>query len=154
MKKYYLIALLQIFFYFQPLYADMQEDLVQKKAQDYFDSTMSPYCPGRTLSACPSGEATKLRENIRQMYRDGYTEEGIGNFLASKYGDAVKSMPKQKGFDLFAWIMPSVFVFLGIFVIFYFVSVIKKPKKSIINKSPDSGISESAKSEIEKRMKE
>lgn len=75
-------------------------------------TTMSPFCPGRTISACPSGQARALREQIFVWLKQGVTPEGVRNRLLITYGDEVRGTPKAEGVGLMAWIVPIVFIIL------------------------------------------
>lgn len=48
-----------------------------RHASVLFNSTLSPFCPGRTLSSCPSGKATKWRRDIRAWVAEGLNDEEI-----------------------------------------------------------------------------
>lgn len=48
-----------------------------RRASALFDSTLSPFCPGRTLNSCPSGKATAWREDIRAWVAEGLTDREI-----------------------------------------------------------------------------
>lgn len=48
-----------------------------ERAQQISRRTLSPFCPGRTLSDCPSPYATEWRRDIREMVAKGMTNEQI-----------------------------------------------------------------------------
>src|SRR5690606_7766162 len=41
-------------------------DEQSRRAAEIYKTTMSPFCPGRTIDACPSPYATEWRDDIRQ----------------------------------------------------------------------------------------
>ena len=51
---------------------------------------MSPYCPGRTIASCPSGQARKLEEEILQDARAGKTREEIETALVERFGREIQ----------------------------------------------------------------
>lgn len=57
--------------------------------QQLSNELMSPYCPGRTISACPSGQARKLEDHILAEARAGKTREQIEADLVSRFGDEI-----------------------------------------------------------------
>ncbi len=75
-------------------------------------TTMSPFCPGRTISACPSGQARQLREQIVIWLKEGLTPEGVRNRLIITYGEEVRGTPRAEGVGLMAWIVPAMFIIL------------------------------------------
>jgi cytochrome c-type biogenesis protein CcmH/NrfF len=62
---------------------------------------MSPYCPGRLLRDCPSGQALQLKEKILED-------------LIATFGEEVRAAPRARGFGLVAWLAPSAFLFFGL----------------------------------------
>ena len=46
-------------------------------ASELSSEIMSPFCPGRTLSACPSRDAVSLRQSILLMAEEGYSKDRI-----------------------------------------------------------------------------
>lgn len=80
-------------------------------AQSIGETTMSPFCPGRTLSSCPSPQARELRDQIREWLAQGYSESGVRNQLRIIYGEEVRGTPPNGGWlgDL-GWYAPFAFV--------------------------------------------
>jgi cytochrome c-type biogenesis protein CcmH/NrfF len=81
-------------------------------AWSYFNEVMSPFCPGRTLSACTSGQADTLRMWILVQEAAGRSQEDVNAELIAKYGDVVLSAPRPAGFGVTAYALPALF-FLG-----------------------------------------
>jgi len=86
---------------------------VDQQASRLFDQVMSPFCPGRTLTNCPSPQADILRDGIKERLRAGATADQIWDELYAAYGDQVRSVPRASGFNLLAWIIPGLFFALG-----------------------------------------
>lgn len=101
----------------------------QKRVADQvFSNTMSPYCPGRLLSDCPSTSASELKENLRKKIAAGETAEDINLYLESVYGQSIHATPPARGFGLFAWVTPALFFILGL-AIFKFWLAQNRPKQ-------------------------
>jgi cytochrome c-type biogenesis protein CcmH/NrfF len=60
------------------------DDEVERKAEALSRSIMSPFCPGRTVSACPSPNAHAWREDIRKWVREGVSADEIRSRLAAR----------------------------------------------------------------------
>ncbi len=86
---------------------------VDQQASRLFDQVMSPFCPGRTLTNCPSPQADIMRAGIKERIRAGATADQIWDELYAAYGDQVRSIPRASGFNLLAWIIPGLFFVLG-----------------------------------------
>lgn len=86
----------------------------ERAAQRIFSTTMSPYCPGRLLSDCPSNSASELKENLRSRIAGGESAEQIELYLESVYGQGIHALPPTRGFGLVAWMTPLLFLVVGL----------------------------------------
>jgi cytochrome c-type biogenesis protein CcmH/NrfF len=50
---------------------------------------MSPYCPGRTIAACPSGQARKLEDHILEEAKAGKSSAEIRQELVQRFGPEI-----------------------------------------------------------------
>ena len=96
-----------------PLFAQNGEG--DSRAQEIYGQVMSPFCPGRLLTDCPTSEASALKNKIRDDLSAGKSEDEILSELFLKYGDRVRAAPKNEGFGRVAWAAPLFFLFLGLF---------------------------------------
>jgi cytochrome c-type biogenesis protein CcmH/NrfF len=62
----------------------VSDEEVERQAEALSRSLMSPFCPGRTLSACPSPNAQAWREDIRKWVRDGVPATEIRDRLTAR----------------------------------------------------------------------
>ena len=75
---------------------------------------MSPFCPGRTLSSCPSPQAAELVQWIVTQEAAGATKEEVIAILVERHGEEILGAPPAKGITLWAYIFPVAgFVLLG-----------------------------------------
>lgn len=86
-------------------------------ARDIIDRMMSPFCPGLSLTACPSPLADSLRQAIIDQVRAGQKEEQIVSRLYSDYGTAIRGAPEFEGFGMVGWLAPGVAFLLAAFVV-------------------------------------
>lgn len=68
---------------------------VAQKAAAIARQTMSPFCPGRTLSDCPSEYATAWRRDIREMVARGMSAHEIQRELESRVGANLSGSPNR-----------------------------------------------------------
>lgn len=73
-----------------------------REAHAFSRTVMSPFCPGRTLTDCPSPDAAAMREEIREQLDSGVSKDAIRSELERLYGAAVVSEPRSA----WAWIIP------------------------------------------------
>jgi cytochrome c-type biogenesis protein CcmH len=79
---------------------------------------MSPACPGKLLIDCTSGEATQLKELIRQKIQQGQSKEEIINYFVEVYGEQILAAPPKKGFYLTAWTVPLVIIIYAALIVY------------------------------------
>ena len=72
---------------------------------------MSPFCPGRALSDCPSPQAQSLRAWILVQAAAGRSREEVEAELLERYGEQILAAPRARGFGLTAYAIP-----IGVFL--------------------------------------
>jgi cytochrome c-type biogenesis protein CcmH len=82
---------------------------------------MSPYCPGRSLLDCTSGQAAELRAWIAEQEKAGRRREDVEAQLYDQFGDVILQAPKASGFGLAAYVIPVVGVAAGALVLVIFL---------------------------------
>jgi cytochrome c-type biogenesis protein CcmH/NrfF len=70
---------------------------------DLAGELMSPYCPGRTLSSCPSPQAAELVQWMVVQEAAGATREEIIEILIERFGEEILGAPPAKGNWLWAY---------------------------------------------------
>lgn len=74
---------------------------------------MSPFCPGRTLSQCPSPQAAELRQWVILQAAAGASRAEVEAILLERYGEGILQKPKAEGWGFFAYLIPVVFFLAG-----------------------------------------
>ena len=74
---------------------------------------MSPFCPGLSLSDCPSPNAAELREWIIEQEAAGASQEAVEEQLLARFGDQLLQAPRPEGAGLFAYAIPLAVFLLG-----------------------------------------
>jgi cytochrome c-type biogenesis protein CcmH/NrfF len=75
---------------------------VDRDASYIFNTVMSPFCPGRLLSNCPSAEAADLRDAIRAKLHAGASRQDVLDELYDTYGEEILGSPR----GAMAWLVP------------------------------------------------
>ncbi len=89
--------------------------------QEVNNAIMSPVCPGKLLTACPSAEGAQLRELVRRKVEAGETKEQIVQYFVEVYGPEVLPVPPPHGFNLTAWLFPFMALLSGLGVVIVLV---------------------------------
>ncbi|HEU5001451.1 MAG TPA: cytochrome c-type biogenesis protein CcmH [Actinomycetota bacterium] len=87
-------------------------------AQQVYDRTMSPFCTGLTLAACPSNQAIELRATIAAKVTAGETNRQINRWLLATYPKTVLGSPSSP----VAWLIPALVVLAGLAVVIVVVA--------------------------------
>ena len=93
---------------------------------------MSPYCPGRLLKDCPSGQAFQLKDKISARLQSGETTQVVIDDLINTFGDEIRAAPLAKGFGIVAWTAPGLFLVVGSLIIFIWL----KSRKQLVDEAP------------------
>ena len=83
-------------------------------------------CQNQSIDESNAPLAKDLRILIRNKIKDGKKNEEIYKFLTDRYGDFILLKPPLKLNTLALWLLPFIFVLIGIFIVF---SHNKKSKK-------------------------
>ena len=84
-----------------------------KWAYELSDELMSPYCPGRALSECPSGNADAMRRWIIEQEEAGVSRAEVEEALYARFGDQLRQAPRAEGVGIVAYAVPAVALLVG-----------------------------------------
>ena len=76
-------------------------------------------CQNQSIDESNAPLAKDLRILIRNKIKDGKKDEEIYKFLTDRYGDFILLKPSFKLNTLALWLLPFVFVLIGIFIVFF-----------------------------------
>ena len=75
-------------------------------------------CQNQSIDESNSPLAKDLRILIRDKIKEGNKDEEIYKFLTDRYGDFILLKPPLNSKNLILWLLPFIFLFLGIYVVF------------------------------------
>jgi len=84
-----------------------------ERSQRIADELRSPFCPGKTLLNCTSGQAFTARQEIRDRLMAGETEEAIIEDFRARYGENITNPPQP----WYAAVGPFVPAVVGVLVL-------------------------------------
>ena len=76
-------------------------------------------CQNQSIDESNAPLAKDLRILIRNKIKDGKKDEEIYKFLTDRYGDFILLKPSFKLNTLALWLLPFLFVLIGIFIVFF-----------------------------------
>jgi cytochrome c-type biogenesis protein CcmH/NrfF len=111
------------------------------------------------LSACGMvncGSAVPLQEEIQGYLKQGKSHQQIRDIFISKYSNLILSAPTTHGFDLTAWTMPFVMLFLGFVLVYFLIRVWarRKPALAVGGHGAAPPIPDTYQQQIEKELKD
>ena len=96
----------------------LQNPKKELRARNISKNVRCLVCQNQSIDESSAPLAKDLRILIRKKIKQGNSDEEIYNFLTERYGDFILLNPPFKISTLFLWILPFVFLAIGIFVIF------------------------------------
>ena len=97
------------------------DDAALGEAQAIYREYMSPYCPGLLLADCRSGAAEELRRDILASLQAGQPADAVRADLERTFGERVLAAPRVRGFGIWAWATPGIFVGVGAAILLLWV---------------------------------
>jgi cytochrome c-type biogenesis protein CcmH len=73
-----------------------------------------PVCPNTPLDVCETKACQDWRAQIRDALSQGWTDPQIIDYFVAQYGERVLAEPQRKGFTSLVWLLPVIFVLLGL----------------------------------------
>lgn len=96
---------------------------IDRQLHEFSDSIMSPYCPGMTLSGCPSPDARSLREEVRSRLAQGESQQSIRDTLVQRFGSELTGLPDTTRTAGAAYGIPTLMIAAGLFGMFLFIGM-------------------------------
>lgn len=70
-------------------------------------------CTDLTVHVCNCGVAAEIKSDIRNQLAAGQSKEQVVAAYVARHGAQIRSAPTKRGFDLLAWTMPFIAVFVA-----------------------------------------
>lgn len=97
-----------------------------RRAAEIYKTTMSPFCPGRTVDACPSPYAGEWREDIRRWVAEGVPTDEIRRRLKARTDQDLTGAPSTA----MDGVLPFAVTALALILLALLLRVLIKPKPS------------------------
>jgi cytochrome c-type biogenesis protein CcmH/NrfF len=108
----------------QPTPEELQ---AEELTRDIAAEMPSPYCPGRSISSCPTEAARELEDDILQLAKQGNDREQIELVLVSRFGEEKMGKAHEHGV-IVGVVVGAV---LGLGVILYMARQWLRPSASV-----------------------
>ena len=125
-KKTFIIflSIFLIQFFSSNSYTVEPNEILENQKQEFRARNISKnircmICQNQSIDESSAPLAKDLRILIRNKIKDGKKDEEIYKFLTDRYGDFILLKPPFKLNTLALWLLPFVFVLIGIFIVFF-----------------------------------
>ena len=119
-----LLSICLIQFFSNNSYAVEPNEILKNQKQELRARNISKnircmVCQNQSIDESNAPLAKDLRILIRNKIKDGKKDEEIYKFLTDRYGDFILLKPSFKLNTLALWLLPFLFVLIGIFIVFF-----------------------------------
>ena len=119
-----LLSICLIQFFSSNSYTVEPNEILENKKQEFRARNISKnircmICQNQSIDESSAPLAKDLRILIRNKIKDGKQDEEIYKFLTDRYGEFILLKPSFKLNTLALWLLPFVFVLIGIFIVFF-----------------------------------
>ena len=126
-----IISICLIHFFSNNSYTVEPDEVLENKKQELRARNISKnircmVCQNQSIDESSAPLAKDLRILIRNKIKDGKKDKEIYKFLTDRYGDFILLKPPLRLNTLALWILPFIFLVIGIFIVF---SYNKKSRK-------------------------
>lgn len=101
-----------------------------------------PTCQGLSILDSSANFSEQIKAQVREQIRQGKSKPEIIDFFVERYGLWILREPPKEGFNLIAWILPTVILILGPILIWFFVWRKRKQIESYGVRSVDAIVEE------------
>jgi cytochrome c-type biogenesis protein CcmH len=105
---------------------------VEKRLSTLAEELRCLVCQNQTLADSHAELAADLRNEIRELIRQGQTDEQIKQYLVARYGDFVLYRPPLKTTTTLLWFGPGLLMVAGLVALF----VTLKRRRALIAEAP------------------
>ncbi|MBW3672215.1 MAG: cytochrome c-type biogenesis protein CcmH [Acidobacteria bacterium] len=79
-----------------------------------------PVCQGLSVTDSPAPMALKMKQQVRDLIAEGYTERQILSYFERSYGEFVLLSPPLRGMNWIVWLAPVFLLAVGLAVLTWF----------------------------------
>ena len=90
----------------------------ESRARDISKNIRCMICQNQSIDESNAPLAKDLRILIRNKIKEGKNNEEIYKFLTDRYGDFILLKPPVKLSTLALWVLPFIFLLIGVFIVF------------------------------------
>ena len=97
----------------------LEDKKMEMRARQISKNIRCMVCQNQSIDESNAPLARDLRILIRNKIKEGKKDKEIYKFLTDRYGDFILLKPPIKLNTLALWVLPFVFLLIGIFIVFW-----------------------------------
>ena len=94
-----------------------------------------PVCQGMPIAESPAEMAQAMMTRIRELHQEGKSKDEIIEYFIDRYGEWVLLEPKAEGLSWLVWVMPPLFLLIGIYGLLSYIQPKTKKRCRRIDRS-------------------
>jgi cytochrome c-type biogenesis protein CcmH len=110
-----------------------QDPALEKKVDDVTAELRCLVCQNQTIADSHAELAIDLKNQVREMMRQGQTKDDVVNYMVQRYGDFVRYKPPMKPTTYLLWFGPALLVVIGLVVLF---TTLRKRSQRLVASAP------------------
>ena len=96
---------------------------LDKRTNEVASLLRCPVCQGMSVADSPSTVALDMKQQVRELVAEGYTQEQILNYFEQSYGQFVLLKPKMT----LVWVLPVLALLIGVAIVVFKLRKLEKP---------------------------
>jgi len=108
-----------------PLHAKQDDQALERRAEAIYNKLNCPVCAGQTVESSNSEVSKEMRRVIREMLREGKSEQEILAYFVDRYGEWILAVPPERGINRLLWWIPVVVFLTGGGVVWAFYAWVR-----------------------------
>ncbi|MFN0062242.1 MAG: cytochrome c-type biogenesis protein CcmH [Myxococcaceae bacterium] len=97
--------------------SDLLEPVLEARVQKLGKQLRCPVCQGVAIADSPAQMARAQLDRVRELVRQGQTDEQVRAYFVERYGEWVLLEPRAQGFNVLVWIGPLALFAVGAWMI-------------------------------------
>jgi len=105
---------------------------LEKKVNEITSELRCLVCQNQTIADSHAGLAIDLKNQVREMVREGKTQKDINEYMVARYGDFVRYRPPMEPKTYLLWVGPFLLLVGGILLLMFNL----KKRKAVVADTP------------------
>ncbi|MCF6209932.1 MAG: cytochrome c-type biogenesis protein CcmH [Gammaproteobacteria bacterium] len=113
-----------------------KDPVLEKIVNEIADELRCLVCQNQTIADSDADLAVDLKSQVRDMVREGKTQDEIIDYMVQRYGDFIRYRPPMKASTYLLWVGPFLLLFVGLTVL-----ILNLRKRRLLTGEQDAALS-------------